>query len=501
MGMRTGTDYVASLRDGRTVYLDGARVDDVTVHPAFKNQISRIAQMYDLARQPDQAHRTTADPATGERYQNMWLLPRGAADLEKRREAHQFWAECSYGLMGRTPDHVASVLTGFAGGRDVFDRAGKNYGDNVIRFYEKARREDLYAAYVIIPPQIDRSKSAAGQPEPFLYTGVVGERDDGMVVRGASMIGTSAIMADYLFVSYIVPLQKGDEDYAISFVVPIGTPGVKLYPRRPYSAIANSVFDYPLSSRLDETDSLVVFDDVLVPWENVFVYKDVGLVAAQFQETGAHLLANFQALARFAVKMQFAAGLAVKLVELHNIAGLPPVQAQLGGGIATLCSVIESLVLSAVSQPSMRGGFARPSPQFVYTGMCLQRQWIVDIMRQLRELAGGSFLSVPSSNQIFANSLTAADAERYYQSFGTSAEDRVKFLKLMWDFVGTEFAGRQMQYEMFYSAAQHIADTRVYKVYDWRPGRALVDECLSEYSRDGEVSPIISERRPQLART
>ncbi len=497
--MRTGSDYVAGLRDGRAVYLDGARVDDVATHPAFTKQISRIAKMYDLARQPDQAHLTTVDTATGERYQNMWLIPKDSGDLEKRRCAHRFWAECSYGLMGRTPDHVASVLTGFASGRDVFDRAAKGYGDNVIRFYDKARREDLYTAYVIIPPQVDRSKSAAGQPEPFLYTGVVGERDDGMIVRGASMIGTSAIMADYLFVSYIVPLQKGDEDYAISFVVPIGTPGVKLYPRRPYSAIANSVFDYPLSSRLDETDSLIVFDDVFIPWENVFVYKDVGLVAAQFAETGAHLLANFQALVRFAVKMQFAAGLAIKLVELHNIASLPPVQAQLGGKIATLCAVIESLVMSSVAQPSMRGNVARPSAEYVYTGMCFQRQWIVDLMRHLRELAGGSFLSLPSSDLVFENPLTAADAERYYQSFGTSAEERVKFLKLMWDFVGTEFAGRQMQYEMFYSAAQHVADTRVYKCYDWTMGRALVDECLSEYSRDGESSLIAADQLAQLA--
>jgi 4-hydroxyphenylacetate 3-monooxygenase len=471
--------------------LDGVRVDDVTTHPAFKNQIARIARMYDLLRQPDREDLTTVDAATGERYQNAWLIPRDASDIEKRRCAHRFWAECSYGLMGRTPDHVASVITGFAAGRDIFDRAGSRFGDNVVRYYEQARRDDRYIAYVIIPPQVDRAKSAAGQPEPFLYTGVVGERDDGIVVRGASMIGTSATMANELFVSYIVPLQKGDEDYAISFVVPIDTPGLKLYPRRPYSTIANSVYDYPLSSRLDETDSVVVFDDVFVPWERVFIYKDVGLVAAQFHETGAHLFANFQALVRFVVKMQFASGLAAKLVELHNIGSLPPVQAQLGGKIATLCAVMESLVKSSVAEPMTRRDYAFPSPQFVYTGMNLQRQWIVELLRQLRELAGGSFLAVPSSEAVFEIPETAADAERYYQSFGTSAEERVKFLKLMWDFIGTEFAGRQLQYEMFYSAAQHISDTRVYRFYDWATGRALVDECLSEYARDGEVSPLV----------
>lgn len=488
--MRSGSEYVAGLRDGRTVILDGELVDDVTTHPAFTNQIARIGQMYDLARRPDQVDRTSLDPVTGERYSNMWLVPHSTGDLQKRHDVHRFWAECSYGLMGRTPDHVASVLTGFAGGRDVFDRGGERFGNNVTAFHERMRREDRYVAYAIVPPQIDRSKSAAGQPEPFLYTGVTSERADGIVVRGASMIGTAAVMADWLFVSYIVPLQPGDDDYAISFVVPVGARGVKLFPRRPYSTIANSVYDYPLSSRLDETDSLVVFDDVFIPWEQVFVCKNVGLVAAQFHETGAHLLANFQALARFVVKLQFAAGLALRLTELHNIVGLPPVQAQLGGKIATVCSTMESLALSAESYPRIRGSTALPNPQYVYTGMNLQRQWSVDIMRQLRELAGGAFLAVPSSEAAFDHAASAADTERYYQSFGTPAEARVKFLKLMWDFVGTEFAGRQMQYEMFYSSAQHIADMRVFSNYDWGRGVALVDECLSEYGRDGEVHPL-----------
>ncbi len=490
--MRSGAHYIASLRDERTVYLDGARVNDVTEHPAFARQIARIGGIYDLVAHPDQSALTTPDPVTGERYSNAWLIARDADDLRKRHDVHRFWAESSFGLMGRSPDHVASVLSAFAAGRDVFDRAGTKYGDNVIRFYEKARRESLYVSYVIVPPQIDRSKSAAGQPEPFLYTGVVAERPEGMVVRGASMIGTAALMSDYLFVSYIVPLQKGDDDYAVSFVVPVGTKGVKLYPRRPYSEIANSVFDYPLSSRLDETDSLVVFDDVLVPWENVFVYKNVPLIAAQFQETGAHLYANFQTLVRFGIKLQFAGGLAYRLAELHNIIGLPPVQGLLGGKIATQTVVFEALIAAAESQPSRRNDYVRPNPQVVYTGMTLQRQWVVELMRQLRELAGGAFLAVPGSDLAFSSPETAADTERYYQSLNVAGEERVKFLKLMWDFVGTEFAGRQLQYEMFYSAAQHVADARVFNTFDWSHGRVLVDRCLGEYTREDATSGAIS---------
>ena len=215
----------------------------------------------------------------------MWLVPRSAEDLGARRRVHRFWAEPSFGLMGRTPDHVACVLTAFAAWRQLFDRGGARFGDNVVRFYARARDEDLYVTYAIVPPQIDRSQPAHRQPEPFLHPGSWRRRDGGIVVRGAHAIATSATMADWLFVSYITPLVPGDEDYAISFVVPIAAEGLRLYPRRPFAAIATSVYDYPLSSRFDEVDATVVFDDVFVPWEHVFIYRNVDLVNAQFHES------------------------------------------------------------------------------------------------------------------------------------------------------------------------------------------------------------------------
>src|SRR5437899_1034795 len=198
---------------------------------------------------------TFADPATGARHSNMWLVPRSADDLGARRRAHRFWAEPSFGLMGRTPDHVACVLTAFSAWRQLFDRGGVRFGDNVVRFYERARDEDLYVTYAIVPPQVDRSQPAHRHPEPFLHPGVVRETDGGIVVRGAHAIATSATMADQLFVSYITPLVPGDEDYAISLVMPMNAEGLRLYPRRPFASMATSVFDYPLSSRFDAVDT------------------------------------------------------------------------------------------------------------------------------------------------------------------------------------------------------------------------------------------------------
>jgi 4-hydroxyphenylacetate 3-monooxygenase len=411
----------------------------------------------------------------------MWLVPRSADDLMARRRAHRLWAEPTYGLMGRTPDHVACVLTAFASWRQLFDRGGRQFGDNVVRFHARAREEDLYVAYGIVPLQIDRSQPAHRQPEPYLFPGVVEERDDGIVVRGCQGITTSAVLADWLFISYITPLVPGDEDYALSFVTPVAAPGLRIHPRRPYAAGTTSVYDYPLSSRFDEVDATVVFDDVFVPWEQVFIHRNVELVNAQFHDSPSHTLANFQSLVRFTVKLEFMAGLAMKLIEVHAGEKRPDVQAALGGEIAALCAAFDAIVQAAERTPLIREGVARPHPQFVYAGMSLQRRLIVDMLRAIRELAGGAFQQLPSSEAGFASAETREDFERFFRGATASARDRVKLLKLVWDFVGTEFAGRQLQYEMFYSAAQPVVNTRMFRAYDWDRARAIVDRCLGEY--------------------
>ena len=472
--MRSGADYLAGIRaDGRTILLDGEPVEDVTTHPGFAGPIRVVASLYDEAR----GDPGLAFEADGGAHDAMWLVPHTADDLERRRRVHRHWAEGSFGLMGRTPDHVAAVLSGFAGRRDVFDRGGTRYGDNVAEFHRQARDNDWFVTYAVTPPQVDRSRPAHAQPEPFLYPGIVDERDDGVVIRGAQMIATSAVISDYLLLSYIAPLQPGDEDHAISVVMPINAEGLRLYPRRPYATIATSSFDYPLSSKFDESDSLVVLRDVFVPWEHVFVHRDIQLVNAQFVETGAHVLANYQALVRFLVKLEFASGLAIELADAHGLSAIPPVQAQLGGDVAAHCAAVEALVLAAQARPEMRGGMLIPGPSFVHAGITLQRRWVVGLMRALRELGGAGFIAMPSADSFDAPE-TAADVKRYYRGVAMSARDRVGLLKLMWDLVGTEFAGRQLQYEMFFSAAQHVADLNVFRAFDWETGRRHARRAL-----------------------
>src|ERR1700722_17464638 len=283
--MRTGSEYLRSLNDGRRVFVDGERVKDVTSHPDFRQAARSIANLFDVAADPALRERMTLrSPKTGEPVWRTYQIPRSHADLPARRLFSETWAEATFGLMGRTPDHVASFFCGYAAAPQVLagaDGSQKKFADNVVAFYEFMRDNHIYASYAIVPPQIDRSKPAHKQSDPTLYAGVVKERDDGIVISGAQQLATGGVLSDWIHLSCIHPLQPGDENYANCVAVPVNAPGVTLIPRRPFALHADNAFDYPLSSRFDESDSYVVFDNVFVPWEHVFIYRNLELTRDQ----------------------------------------------------------------------------------------------------------------------------------------------------------------------------------------------------------------------------
>ena len=480
---RTGNDYIASLKDGRAVFADGERVDDVTTHPGFANSVRSVAALYDMAADP--AHRdvmTYPSPRTGQPVNVAFLQPRTPEDLVRRRAAHKQWADATHGLMGRSPDHVAGFLTGFSLRPDVFGRGGERFARHAVAYYEHVRDNDLYVSYVIIPPQVDRSKPPHQQEDPTLYAGVVEERADGIVVSGAQNLGTGTAIANEVWLSCIMPLRPGDEAYALSLAVPVGTPGVKVVVRRPYADGVASVFDYPLSARYDETDAMVIFDRVVVPWERVFIYRDIALTNAQFYETPAHVLGNHQAQIRFWSKSEFLAGLAHEIAEANGIEKLPPVQSLLGE-LASYATMAAGLVVAAdaecVRDPR---GFCHPNPKYVYGNGWLQATYYGTMLNYLRELGGAGFLQVPASYRDFANPEIGGDLRRLIRSPGRSAVERTKLFKLAWDLVGSEFAGRHQQYELFYAGSRSLTTSmRMYRVFDFAGAKAHVRRCLAGY--------------------
>jgi len=482
---RSGDDYMRGLRDGRTVLLNGERVTDVAAHPAFAAGIRTVARLYDLAcESPNRALMSYPSPRDGRPINKAWLVPRTRGDLVARRRAIKFWADASYGFLGRSPDHVASFFAGFAGAPEFYARGGQRFADNLMRFAAKAADEDLYVSYVIVHPTVDRAKPAHQQSEPYLYAGVAAERDNGIVIRGAQMLGTGSVMSDYIFVSVILPLKPGDEDYAIACVVPNGVRGLKLYPRRPYTLGPTSRFDYPLSSRYDETDSLVVFDDVFVPWEDVFIYKNIELTAGQFSVTAAHVLGNTQSHIRSWAKLQFLVGLVKRCMDLSGRSANSDVVAQLGD-LASRVSLVEGMILGAEAAAELdQFGVMRPKDSLLYASQVYQQTMYPALLSQIRGLMGGGLMQLPASVADLSAPDSAADIERYLRWPRASASERVKLLKLLWDALGSEFASRHLQYEMFYAGEPAAIQGREFRNFDWASAEASVARCLASYGVD-----------------
>ena len=483
---RSGKDYIDGLRDDRRVFIDGDYVADVANHPAFKGAVESIAQVYDMANDTANASvMTFPSPATGVPVNLSYLIPRSEDDLRRRRVALRKSAEVTFGLMGRGPEHVAGFLAGWAGRADVFAAGGERFADNITRFYEYARDNDLYCSYAIVPPQIDRSKPAHQQEDPHLYAGVKEERGDGIVVAGAQMLGTGAAISDYIILSCIVPLRPGDEDYAISVAVPLSAEGLKVYSRRGYAEAATSVYDYPLASRFDETDALIVFDDVFVPWERVFVFRDRETTTNQWNLTPAHLLGNNQAQIRFSVKLDLLAGLAMRVAQMNGSDTFPPVRGVLGE-LAAHASMVSGLVYAQEQNCELdERGVAWPGRAECFATMTLQSDFYPKLLHLVRDLCGGGVIQLPSSVSDYGNPEARADLERFVRSPGYPSVERVKLLKLVWDLIGSEFASRHQQYEMFYAGAPFLVRSRMSQVYDFARAGDLVDRVLAGYDLDG----------------
>jgi 4-hydroxyphenylacetate 3-monooxygenase len=477
--LRTGAEYLRSLNDGRQVFLDGELVKDVAAHPALREAARAVANLYDLAAAPELRERMTyTSPATGAPVHRGWQIPKTHADIKARRLFSETWAESTFGLMGRSPDHVAGFFAGYAAKPGLFAKAGKHFADNVVRLYEQARDNHLYISYAIVPPQIDRSKPAHKQSDPTLYVGVVKERDDGIVVSGAQQLATAGIYSDWLHVSCIHPLQPGDENYANGFIVPINAPGLKLYPRRAFAAGSKNSFDYPLTSRFDESDSYVVFENVFVPWEQVYIHRNIDICRDQWRLTPAHLYGNLQAQVRYATKLRFTIGLAKRMNQMTGHDTNPAIQPTMGE-LAAMGTIVESMMLAQETLATTDDeGVLWPSAAALYSVMALQSELNGRMLEIIRELSGSAMITLPSSAADFDNPAMAKDIERYLCSGTTDARTRVALMRLVWDLIGTEFGGRHQQYEKFYGGGTFAVRQNLNRLYDYKRATALVDAAL-----------------------
>jgi 4-hydroxyphenylacetate 3-monooxygenase len=480
---KSGGDHLASLRDGRTIYIDGARVEDPTSCRAFRNVASSVKKLYDFANSPANRDLMTFETETGGRANRIWQLPTSYADLIERRKALEAWTALHAGFLGRAPDHVASCIAGMRMGLPVFEGYDPARAKALEAYYRYARDNDLYLTYVIINPQSDRSKSASEQGDPFLTAGVVDRSAEGITVRGAKMLATGGVVANEVFVATLQPLQQGEERYALSFAVPMNAKGLKMLSRKSYEAASGAIFDNPLASRYDENDSVLFFDDVKVPWDRVFVDGSIEMCQKQFHATPAHVYQNYQAMIRLKVKLQFLVGIAHRITAINGITQFPQVR-EILGQLAAEAAMVDAFVNAMEAKGTQVGPYYVPDRHMLYSAQVLTQQVYPKVLNSLRELAGGGMIMLPSSVADFANPEIAALIGKTQQSPAASARDRVKFYKLAWDAVGSEFGSRHHQYEMFYAGATFVTKGHSFRTYDWQQAKGLVQSMLDSYDLD-----------------
>lgn len=490
---RSGQQHLDSIRDGRSIYIDGELVADVTTHPAYRNVVASVGRMFDFANAETNRDLMTFEIPEVDRANRIWELPATYEALRKRRAGLEAWTNLHGGFMGRAPDHVASCIGGMFMGLDVFESYNPKFAGNLADYYRYARDNDLYLTYVIINPQADRSKSAAEQADPFLTAGVVDRDTDGLTIRGAKMLATGGVVANEVFVTCIQPLREGEEKYAVSFAIPMNAKGLKILSRKSYEASAQSVFDNPLASRFDENDAVLYFDDVKVPWDRVFVDGDIAMCQKQFHATPAHVYQNYQAMIRLSVKMRFLIGLARRTTETNGVTQFPQVRETLGQ-LAAEAGLVDALVCAMEAEGRQVGPYYIPNAHMLYTAQVLTQQLYPKVLNTIRDLAGGGMIMLPSSVADFANPELAALIAKTQQSPAASSLDRVKFYKLAWDAVGSEFGSRHHQYEMFYAGATFVTKGHSFRTYDWDRADGLVQSILDSYSLDESLAALVKQK-------
>lgn len=506
---RTGADYRKKIESRKiNAYIGGEKVESIATHPAFANVIKTVSKLYDITSDPANAETLThKDPETGERYNNIWLLPKNRDDLEARNRVHRAWADVSWGMLGRSPDHVAGWISGMACCPEVLDKYNDGFAKNVMAYFRRAREEDLFISYAIVPPAGVKSadsvvsQAAASLPNSKWATDaglqVVEERADGIVVNGFKVLATSAIIADEILFGNFQALAEGQERFAATFALPSDAPGLTLLSRRPYAELATSELDDPLAFRFDETDAVVYCDNVLVPWERVFTYNRVDMARAAFADTPAHTLGNVQAHIRLLAKMRLIVGVMKRVVDANGLLAVPAVRDKLAE-LAMQTAMVEGLIEAENANPEpVQNGYVAQDRQAMYSTMAWTTRNFVNFMRTVRELMGSHPLQQPADVSVFDNEVTADLYLRFTLQEKEQAIERYKLMRLAWDLVGTEFASRHTQYEMFYNGAPHVALNRVWHFYRWEPADRAADEALKSI---GNYSDLVEDRRNRNTR-
>ena len=481
--IRTGDQYIAGLETPREVYVGGERIEDVTKYPAFRRPLESYARLYDMKHTPEfQDDMTYAEG--GGRFDTSFLVPRTHGQLRAKGRAFKTFSEASYGCLGRGPESMAALVSGLVVSADWFDQFEKNGAQKVIDYYNYVKDNDLFVTHALGNPQSDRSKPSHQQENPYLHLRIKEETPQGLIVRGAKQLATSAPFADEVLV---FPngrqFAPGDEAYCLCFSIPTSSPGLKLLCREPFiKEDGLNVYDQPFSSRYEEIDALLVFDDVLVPWDRVFFHSSKEAANNMRFMTAVGAFSGHLSIHRAIVRSGLTVAVAMALCDSVKTNVFPNVGEMLGR-IAAMHKAAEALLFKAEEEPRVDedGIYYLNSDALTAHGL-LFPDFYTAMLETIKRTGAAGLMLTPTAGEFRGE--VAEFANTYFAGAeGMPGEERVQIAKLAWDLAGGPIGMRLAHYERFYIGEPMFVASFFSKAVNLDDARRLLGRLVEEGRR------------------
>ena len=483
MPARTGAEYIANMKEnGPEVYLHGKLVKDVTTHPALRGGVETLARMYDMQHDPAiRDEMTYVSPTTGDRVGTSFITPRTRDDLDARRTMMRHWARATFGMMGRSPDFMNVSIMAMAAAGDYFAQNRPEFKDNIINYYEHIRENDLVLTHTLHNLRRSRTPGATPQEDsPDIALRVEKETDAGIIVHGARMLATLAPLSEEIAL-YPTGAQQypaqAPGSYAFAFAIPNNTPGLRYQCRESFD-IGRSHFDHPLSSRFEELDAVAFFDHVFVPWENVFLLGDVELCNNLGQATNRQVHAGHQVVTKNVAKFEFVLGLATLMTETLGSSSQQQVQQMVAEIIENL-EITKACLRAAEADAEIdQWGVMTPAELPLQAARNLFIRMYPRMGEIVHLLGSSSLMALPTQADL--EGPLAEEINRYLETDGASAHDRVRLFRLAWDMSCSAFGARQILYERFFQADSVRNAVILYNMKDRQPDADWVRQFLEQ---------------------
>src|SRR5260221_3440383 len=441
MGARPRKQVLEKLKDQPIeLWHRGRRVTDVTREPGIAGGVRSLAELYDLQwRAPDVM--LFDSPASGDKVGRSFMIPRTQAELASLGEMMMRWARHTFGMMGRSPDYINRAISAYAGGADFLAQQDRRFGDNARRYHALARENDLCLTHTLINPQANRAVGPARQADPFLAARVKQETDAGIVIKGARMLATLPTSDDIMvFPSTLLKATEEDAPYAFGFAIPNSTPGLKFLCRESLD-YTHGVYDHPLGARFEEMDAVVIFDDVFVPWENVFLYRDVAVANQAYAATGAVAHMSHQAVCKAIAKTEFILGLVSLMFDAIGIETFQHIHEK----VTEIWTALESMkAFQRVAEvDAAPNGFGVMTPAWdpLDAARNMYPRIYPRLIEIVQQVGASGLVSMPTWADV--NGPLREDIRHYYQSARLEALDRIPLFRLAWDTARSAFGSRQ----------------------------------------------------------